>query len=72
MPIMSITVACGFRSPAHFSKSYRAVFGHSPSRQRLDPAGAAPAAAAPGATAGARSKVKSARPPRPPRPLARH
>jgi AraC family transcriptional regulator, glycine betaine-responsive activator len=38
MPIMSITVACGFRSPAHFSKSYRAVFGHSPSRQRRDPA----------------------------------
>jgi transcriptional regulator GlxA family with amidase domain len=39
MPIMTITVACGFRSPAHFSKSYRAVFGHSPSRQRRDPAG---------------------------------
>jgi transcriptional regulator GlxA family with amidase domain len=37
MPIMNITVACGFRSPAHFSKSYRAVFGHSPSRQRLQP-----------------------------------
>ena len=44
MPIMSITVACGFRSPAHFSKSYRAVFGHSPSRQRLQPNRAAPRA----------------------------
>jgi transcriptional regulator GlxA family with amidase domain len=66
MPIMSITVACGFRSPAHFSKSYRAVFGNSPSRQRRDPArdpqpgGRQPAAGA---------KVKL---PRTPRPLTRH
>jgi AraC family transcriptional regulator, glycine betaine-responsive activator len=37
LPIMRITLACGFRSPAHFSKSYRAVFGHAPSRQRRDP-----------------------------------
>jgi len=44
MPIINITVACGFRSPAHFSKSYRAVFGHSPSRQRLQPNRAAPRA----------------------------
>jgi AraC family transcriptional regulator, glycine betaine-responsive activator len=34
MPIMNITVACGFRSPCHFSKSYRSVFGHSPSQER--------------------------------------
>jgi AraC-like DNA-binding protein len=34
---MNITVACGFRSPCHFSKSYRSVFGHSPSHERRDP-----------------------------------
>ncbi len=37
MAIMNITVACGFRSPCHFSKSYRSVFGHSPSHERRDP-----------------------------------
>ena len=37
MPIMNITVACGFRSPCHFSKSYRSVFGHSPSHERREP-----------------------------------
>jgi transcriptional regulator GlxA family with amidase domain len=58
MPIMSITVACGFRSPAHFSKSYRAIFGHSPSRQRMGPARGA---------SGTKAKA-----PRAPRPLARH
>lgn len=74
MPIMSITVACGFRSPAHFSKSYRALFGHSPSRQRRNPGreaapGSREAAAqrAPGERAGAKSKL-----PRAPRTLARH
>lgn len=74
MPIMSITVACGFRSPAHFSKSYRAVFGHSPSRQRRDPTrtaqlgGREPGAQRPtGAGAGAKAKL-----PRAPRPLTRH
>ena len=34
MPIMGITLACGFRSPAHFSKTYRAVFGRLPSHER--------------------------------------
>jgi transcriptional regulator GlxA family with amidase domain len=34
MPIMSVTVACGFHSPGHFSKSYRALFGRSPSQER--------------------------------------
>ena len=34
MSVMDITVACGFRSPCHFSRSYRALFGHAPSRER--------------------------------------
>lgn len=34
MSITSITVACGFQSPCHFSKSYRALFGQSPSGER--------------------------------------
>ena len=34
MPVMDITLACGFRSPCHFSRSYRALFGHPPSRER--------------------------------------
>ena len=38
MPITSIAVACGFRSPAHFSKSYRAIFSHPPSQERRPPA----------------------------------
>ncbi|MGA9366654.1 MAG: helix-turn-helix domain-containing protein, partial [Steroidobacteraceae bacterium] len=37
MPITSIAVACGFRSPAHFSKSYRGIFGHPPSQERRPP-----------------------------------
>lgn len=35
MSIMSITVACGFQSSCHFSKSYRTLFGCSPSAERL-------------------------------------
>ena len=34
MSITSITVACGFQSPCHFSKAYRALFGQSPSSDR--------------------------------------
>ena len=34
MSIMSITVACGFQSSCHFSKSYRTLFGYSPSTER--------------------------------------
>lgn len=34
MSIMSITVACGFQSSCHFSKSYRTLFGYSPSKER--------------------------------------
>ncbi len=40
MPVMDITVACGFRSPCHFSRSYRALFGHPPSRERRSPTAA--------------------------------
>lgn len=34
MSIMGVTVACGFQSPCHFSKAYRARFGHPPSSER--------------------------------------
>ena len=34
MSIMSITVACGFQSSCHFSKSYRSFYGYSPSLER--------------------------------------
>jgi transcriptional regulator GlxA family with amidase domain len=38
MPVMNVTVACGFRSPTHFSKSYRAAFGRAPSHERREAA----------------------------------
>lgn len=34
MSVMSVTVACGFQSSCHFSKSYRTLFGYSPSIER--------------------------------------
>jgi transcriptional regulator GlxA family with amidase domain len=34
MPIMDITAACGFQSPPHFSKCYRALYGLPPSAER--------------------------------------
>jgi transcriptional regulator GlxA family with amidase domain len=34
MSIMQITMACGFQSACHFSKSYRDAFGMSPTRER--------------------------------------
>lgn len=34
MSVMSVTVACGFQSSCHFSKSYRTLFGYSPSTER--------------------------------------
>lgn len=34
MSIMDITIACGFQSSCHFSKSYRSLFGYSPSSER--------------------------------------
>ncbi len=33
LSVTEICVACGFRSPSHFSKSYRAAFGVSPSQE---------------------------------------
>ncbi len=34
MPIMQVTVACGFQSSSHFCKAYRSLFGHAPSDER--------------------------------------
>lgn len=34
MSVIDIGVACGFGSPCHFSRSYRALFGHAPSWER--------------------------------------
>src|SRR5256884_7578587 len=34
MPIIDITPACGFQSPPHFSRCYRAQFGCPPSAER--------------------------------------
>jgi transcriptional regulator GlxA family with amidase domain len=34
MPITEISVACGFASPAHFSRSYRRRFGRPPNAER--------------------------------------
>lgn len=34
MSIMNITMACGFQSACHFSKSYRDAFGTAPTRER--------------------------------------
>ena len=36
--IASVTSVCGFHSPCHFSKAYRAQFGHAPSVERRQPA----------------------------------
>ena len=33
-PILDIAVACGFASASHFSRCYRAVYGHKPSDER--------------------------------------
>ena len=50
MPIIDITTACGFQSPPHFSRCYRAQFGCPPSLERQARGGKA--AAAGGAAAG--------------------
>jgi transcriptional regulator GlxA family with amidase domain len=34
MSSMHITMACGFQSACHFSKSYRDAFGTAPTRER--------------------------------------
>jgi transcriptional regulator GlxA family with amidase domain len=35
--IAHVTAMCGFQSPCHFSKAYRAQFGYAPSRERRQP-----------------------------------
>ena len=45
MPIIDITTACGFQSPPHFSRCYRAQFGCPPSAERQSRAGQGPPAA---------------------------
>nr|WP_240702501.1 GlxA family transcriptional regulator [Trinickia terrae] len=35
--IARVTTDCGFHSPCHFSKAYRALFGHAPSLERRGP-----------------------------------
>jgi len=43
MPIIDITTACGFQSPPHFSRCYRAQFGCPPSAERATRPGRAAA-----------------------------
>lgn len=43
MPIIDITAACGFQSPPHFSRCYRAQFGCPPSAERQIRTARAPA-----------------------------
>jgi AraC family transcriptional regulator, glycine betaine-responsive activator len=45
MPIIDITTACGFQSPPHFSRCYRAQFGCPPSAERQSRQRGVPAAA---------------------------
>ena len=47
MPIIDITTACGFQSPPHFSRCYRAQFGCPPSAERQTHKGKAAAALSP-------------------------
>jgi transcriptional regulator GlxA family with amidase domain len=44
MPIIDITTACGFQSPPHFSRCYRAQFGCPPSAERQARSGKAASA----------------------------
>ena len=46
MPIIDITTACGFQSPPHFSRCYRAHFGCAPSAERRQRRSAATAVTA--------------------------
>lgn len=56
MPIIDITTACGFQSPPHFSRCYRAQFGCPPSAER-------PIRTARTAAAGGARRLRSARRP---------
>ena len=33
LPILDVSLACGFVSPSHFSKCYAAFYGYSPSKE---------------------------------------
>lgn len=35
MPVMEVALACGFATPAHFSRAYRGHFGHAPRAERI-------------------------------------
>jgi transcriptional regulator GlxA family with amidase domain len=39
MSVINVALACGFTSPSHFSKCYRAHFGRTPYRERGNPGG---------------------------------
>ncbi|MEM9781921.1 MAG: GlxA family transcriptional regulator [Pseudomonadota bacterium] len=41
LTVINVALACGFTSPSHFSKCYRAHFGRTPYRERGAPQGAA-------------------------------
>ena len=34
MPVMEVALACGFATPAHFSRTYKQHFGHAPRAER--------------------------------------
>jgi transcriptional regulator GlxA family with amidase domain len=61
MPIIDITTACGFQSPPHFSRCYRAQFGCPPSAER-------PIRTARAAAAGGARRARPSRRPRRPEP----
>jgi transcriptional regulator GlxA family with amidase domain len=33
--VMEVALACGFATPAHFSRAYRGHFGHPPRAERM-------------------------------------
>jgi transcriptional regulator GlxA family with amidase domain len=39
LSVLEIALACGFASASHFSRSYRARFGHAPRAERIPAAG---------------------------------
>ncbi|NRO95040.1 helix-turn-helix domain-containing protein [Paraburkholderia sp. NMBU_R16] len=57
MSIMHITMACGFQSACHFSKSYRDAFGTAPTRERRKQVAPLARGNAPASTALARDTV---------------
>ncbi|MFP3187249.1 MAG: helix-turn-helix domain-containing protein, partial [Paraburkholderia sp.] len=59
MSITSICVACGFESPSHFSRTYRARFGTTPRGDRHPLASAAATAATGAVASGKAASAKS-------------